>query len=80
MLLLYTDGVTEASDTQGGMFGEDRLLETLSRDFGTGDEACRNVCRTVKEAISLFVGDAPQFDDITMLCLQYSGFGETGAQ
>lgn len=73
LLLLYTDGVTEATDVKAELFGNDRLCEVLSRDFGTGDEACRSVCGTVKEQIDLFVGDAPQFDDITMLCLYYSG-------
>jgi sigma-B regulation protein RsbU (phosphoserine phosphatase) len=31
------------------------------------------MCRAVKEDIDRFVGDAPQFDDITMLCLYYAG-------
>ena len=73
LLFLYTDGVTEATDAQERMFGNDALLEALSRDFGTGEEACRNACRIVKEKIDGFVGDAPQFDDMTMLCLYYAG-------
>ena len=73
LLFLYTDGVTEATDAQEKMFGNDALLEALSRDFGAGDAACRSACRTVKERIDLFAGEAPQFDDITMLCLYYAG-------
>ena len=73
LLFLYTDGVTEATDAQEQMFGNDALLEALSEDFGAGEDACRGACRTVKEKIDRFVGDAPQFDDMTMLCLYYAG-------
>ena len=73
LLFLYTDGVTEATDASEALFGNDRLLEVLSSSFGTGEDACRNICGSVKKAIDDFVGDAPQFDDITMLCLYYAG-------
>ncbi len=76
LLFLYTDGVTEAMNVQDELFGEDRLLEVLSDSFGKGDEACRNACSRVKRAIDDHVGDADQFDDITMLCLFYEGDGE----
>ncbi|MCR5137190.1 MAG: SpoIIE family protein phosphatase [Oscillospiraceae bacterium] len=76
LLFLYTDGAPEASDVQEEMYGEDRMLRVLSADFGTGEEACRRVCRRLKEDIDSFVGDAPQFDDITMLCLYYGGPAE----
>ena len=71
ILFLYTDGVTEATDAGNQLFGNDRLLQTLSRTFSTDMEGCREVCVTVKEDLDRFVGEAPQFDDITMLCLYY---------
>ena len=73
LLFLYTDGVTEAADTAEALFGNDRLLSVLSQPFGSGEEACRKVCESVKKAVSDFSEGAPQFDDITMLCLYYSG-------
>ena len=72
-LYLYTDGVTEATDNAEELYENDRLLAVLNRDYGTGAEACEAMCRVVKEDIDRFVGDAPQFDDITMLCLYYAG-------
>ena len=77
-LFLYTDGVTEATDANEKMFGEERLLAALSQDFGAGDDGCRKICADVKKQLDLFVQDAPQFDDITMLCLYYGG--KDGAQ
>ena len=72
-LYLYTDGVTEASRADESRYGDDRLLAILSDDFGSGDEACRAICRTVRESIDVFAEGEPQFDDITQLCLYYNG-------
>ena len=71
ILYLYTDGVTEAAAADQSMFGFDRLLEILSKDFGTGEDACRQVIRTVRENVDSFVQEEPQFDDITQLCFYY---------
>ena len=73
LLFLYTDGVTEATDADEQLFGNDRLLSVLSASFGSGDAATKAVCERVKDAVAEFVGEAPQFDDITMLCLCYRG-------
>ena len=64
----YTDGVTEATDANNGLFGMERLEATLNTccDF-TPEETIRKV----KADVDAFVGEAPQFDDITMLCLEY---------
>lgn len=72
-LFLYTDGVTEATNSKNELFGDARLLETLakSKDLETAD-----VCKFVKKEIDSFVQDVPQFDDITMLCVKYIGNGE----
>ncbi len=73
ILYLYTDGVTEASKKDESRFGNDRLLELLSQDFGTGEDACRRICATVKQRVDAFAEGAPQFDDITQFCLYYAG-------
>lgn len=69
-LFLYTDGVTEATDANNELFGNERLLDAVSK--GGGGES-KETCLYVKQQIDLFVGDAPQFDDITMLTLNYKG-------
>ena len=68
MLYLYTDGVTEAMDAEGNLFGEDRLMDTL-REYA--DMNPRSVGVGVRRAITDFTLDAEQSDDITMLCLKY---------
>lgn len=69
-MYLYTDGVTEATDTREELFGEDRLCQSLNACRDSGPQV---LCRTVKADVDAFVGEAPQFDDITMLCLDYIG-------
>ena len=71
ILFMYTDGVTEATDAENQLYGNDRLLQTLTASFSADMEGCREVCETVKTDLDRFVGEAPQFDDITMLCLYY---------
>ena len=67
-LFLYTDGVPEATNEDEELFGTDRLIEVLnSVKNDTPDE----ILRSVKRATDLFVGKAPQFDDLTMLCLEF---------
>ncbi|MCR4891429.1 MAG: PP2C family protein-serine/threonine phosphatase [Lachnospiraceae bacterium] len=69
-LFLYTDGVTEATSADVELFGEKRLTDSLSA-HATDDVT--DLLKHVREDIDSFVGDAPQFDDITMLCLKYLG-------
>lgn len=70
MLFLYTDGVTEATNKNNELFGDPRLLETLSNCGGKNPQ---ETCKYIKEQIDAFVGDAPQFDDITMLAFKFNG-------
>ena len=64
----YSDGVTEATNSANALYGMDRLREVLNRNKrGTPHQ----IIPAVKADIDAFVGDAPQFDDITMLCLEY---------
>ena len=69
VLFLYTDGVTEATDADGQLYGEERLAGILSGIPEDKRDDCDYICDAVKKDIDEFVGDAPQFDDITMLCL-----------
>ncbi len=73
-VFLYTDGVTEATSEQNEQFGTKRLLESLNG--GLAPEL-KGVLERVNDAVDVFVGDAPQFDDITMLCLYYAGADAT---
>ena len=63
-LFLYTDGVTEATDADGNLYGEERLLKALR---ATDRTSPKDVLSSVNADIHGFVGSAPQFDDITML-------------
>ncbi len=66
-LFLYTDGVPEATDAHNELFANERMLTALNRNR---DADCQTLLRRMKEEIDAFVGEAPQFDDITMLCLE----------
>ena len=65
-LYLYTDGVTEAADNDGQLYGEERLLELLNSLEKSDPE---NICKCVKGDVDKFVGSARQCDDITMLAV-----------
>ncbi len=69
-LFVYTDGVAEATDSKNELFGTDRMIEALR---SCGDAHPEQILSTVNQAISAFVGSAPQFDDLTMLCIEYKG-------
>ena len=69
-LFLYTDGVPEATDSGKQMFGTGRMLDALNADTGA-DPA--STLKNVRAAVDGFVKDAEQFDDLTMLCLEYRG-------
>ena len=68
-IYLYTDGVTEAHDSNKQLFGEERLRASLNETAGmTTDE----ICKKVKKDVDVFQGEAEQFDDITMLCIHWN--------
>ena len=60
----------EATNAADELFGEMRTLETLNRAQDADPQA---LLECVDAEVKRFVGDAPQFDDLTMLCLQYNG-------
>lgn len=67
-IFLYTDGVTEAQDKKDELFGEDRLLQSLAKN---GAKPLSEMIDGVRADIDAFVGEAEQFDDITMLAFEY---------
>ena len=69
-LFVYTDGVTEATDAQNQLFGEERLVTALNQNPGLTQE---KLLASVRESIDTFVGEAPQFDDLTMLGFEFRG-------
>ena len=70
MLFLYTDGVPEATNSQNEQFGVERTVEALNDN---PDRSPEEMLKAVYDSVNEFVGDAPQFDDLTMLCVKYNG-------
>ena len=69
-LFLYTDGVPEATNAQNELFGTERMLAALNED---PDASPEGILRNVRKAVDGFVMEAEQFDDLTMLCLEFKG-------
>ncbi|MBP5311302.1 MAG: SpoIIE family protein phosphatase [Clostridia bacterium] len=69
-LFVYTDGVPEATNSDKQLFGLERLLDAIN---SVKDMTPQDVIEEVSNEVTLFVGEAPQFDDLTMLCLSYTG-------
>ena len=67
-LFLYTDGVPEATNTENTLYGETRLLDFMNRNSAVDSTS---LLPALKANIDEFVGEAPQFDDITMLMFDY---------
>jgi sigma-B regulation protein RsbU (phosphoserine phosphatase) len=71
VLVLYTDGITEARDAQREFFDEDRLRESLIANRGQPAETIRDA---ILGAVDEFVGDAPQSDDIGLVVVARGGY------
>ena len=69
-LFLYTDGVPEATNADNELFGTDRMLEALNMEPNASSQ---RILQNVRAAVDGFVQEAEQFDDLTMLCLEYKG-------
>ena len=67
-LFLYTDGVPEATDEKEQMFGMERLLSALNQET---DISLEQTFQNVRNAVDGFVSGAEQFDDLTMMCIEY---------
>ena len=64
IIILDTDGAPEAEAESKEMFGMDRLVEALNKD---ADANPKELLGNVRSAVDEFVGDEPQFDDLTMM-------------
>ncbi len=69
-LFVYTDGVAEATNSEDELFGTDRMIDALNEKKDCDQ---KDILFNMKTRIDEFVGDAPQFDDITMLGFAYFG-------
>ena len=69
-LFVYTDGVSEAVNKDLEQFGTGRILESL-RSSEEGSPA--EILGAVEQAVKAFAGNTPQFDDLTMMCVEYRG-------
>ncbi len=69
-LVLYTDGVSEAENLDGDYFGVERLTQAVRDAHGQPAQAMLN---RINAAVDAFVGDAPPFDDHTLLVIRYVG-------
>lgn len=66
VLLLYTDGIPDAQNSDGEFFKERQLIEVVQNKLGT---SAREIQKSILDAVQEFVGEAPQFDDITLLVI-----------
>lgn len=69
-LFVYTDGVPEATNSREELYGTDRMTDALNT---LQDPSPQELLEYMKKDIDSFTGDAPQFDDVTMLALYYNG-------
>ena len=72
LLLIYSDGFTEAMDRRFEEFGEERLLEAMRRAW---DRPAGELVESIFGAVERHSGDAPQTDDMTLLALRYNDPG-----
>jgi sigma-B regulation protein RsbU (phosphoserine phosphatase) len=74
MIFLYTDGVTEALDTEEKLYSDERLTKTLNE---AASETPEELIETVNLSVGEFTDGTEQFDDITMLAIKYEGIDIT---
>ena len=65
-IVMYTDGISEAQNTSNELYGEERLLDAVNREFLEPKETVL----AIKKDVDNFSENAPQFDDITMICVK----------
>jgi sigma-B regulation protein RsbU (phosphoserine phosphatase) len=69
VIVIFSDGVTEALDTQGQEFGEERLIELVRQQHGA-DPA--TILDRIVAAVQTFSHGAAQHDDVTALVIKYA--------
>ena len=67
VLLLFTDGITEATDREGNLFGEERLRRVLRSHR---DASAEDILNHIRDAIRTFIRGTPQADDMTMVVVK----------
>jgi sigma-B regulation protein RsbU (phosphoserine phosphatase) len=70
MLILYTDGITEAMNAAKELYSEEKLLETVMQ---RANETAEGLVREIVQSVHDYAGNEPQSDDITLLALIYHG-------
>ena len=70
IIYVYTDGVTEANNSDHELFGEERMIDALNQSCL---DKMSDLDSGVRSCINEFIGSTPQFDDITMLSMRYNG-------
>ncbi len=70
VIFVYTDGIPEATNTSDDMYGMERLEETLNN---IEDKTPEGILSSIREDVDHFTENATQFDDLTMLCVEYKG-------
>lgn len=71
-VFLYTDGLTEAEDSEHAQFEESRMMDVAQKALADGTHNPTNLINNMVEAVHNFVGNADQSDDLTMLAVQYT--------
>ncbi|MBU1878798.1 MAG: GAF domain-containing protein, partial [Chloroflexi bacterium] len=74
VLVLYTDGVTDAIDAQDHEFGEERLAALVQQH---AHRPAREIVAAIDQAVADFVGDTPAFDDFTLVVLKHTSVDDT---
>lgn len=69
-LFLYTDGISEAMNPKGELFGDERLIATCS---AMSSSSAKAMIGQMEQQVGAFVDGATQHDDMTMLSLLYKG-------
>ena len=67
-IFLYTDGVPEATDSEDQLFGTERMVAALNKN---PESSPQEILKSVRSSVDDFVKNAEQFDDLTMLCMEY---------
>ena len=70
VLFLYTDGLPEAKDPDGQMFGLDRVIKELNAQESSEPE---DILHNMKDAVRAYEKGTEPFDDLTMMCPRYNG-------
>ncbi len=76
-LFVYTDGVPEATNSENELFGTDRMISALNEEPAVPPE---KILKNVRRRVDEFVQEAEQFDDLTMLCLEYKGNAQSDSK